>query len=236
MYNLRGYYTPLTINETLFVSLSKPTQQAWKEVQTRQARLNEAKASVAELQRLADQAPEHDREAAITAVAGGKPVPASTVEASRKALGDRHREIDALTSLTDQAEREFLSLLHGERGVIASTARTSLDAGIQRALDALAAVSRDLEHLYTVNGMWQWGRDTDSGHVPTDWRITARVDGHDEDLRQVLTMAAEALQRARPDTVEQLEADRAAWAAQQRGDTVTADGLVIDAAAYRAYR
>lgn len=236
MYNQRGFYSPLSIDETLFVYLDKPTQAAWKKVQDLQGKWRSAKDAMTELEAAAQAAPQHDQQAALDAVAAGKPAPKETVTACNEAVVAQQREVDALVTLADAAERVFLSELQGQRQMVADQARGALERAITQLIDECAKAQEELTHAYRVNGLWQWGRGAYDAQTPSDQRITAPVNSHMQDLRQVLGMVTEALTKALPDAVEDQEANLAAWNAQLRGAGATSDGLILDAAAYRAYR
>lgn len=236
MYNIRGYYTPLTIDETLFVFVDKQAQASWKKVQELQAKITAARESLAEAEAAAIAAPDADKEAALEAVSHGKPAPAETASKAHEAVATRQREIDALLTLADNAERQFVGEVIAQRDSIEKASRNSLEAGIRNIIDACGSIQDELTHMYRMNGLWQWGRGNDDAQLPGDWRITARVDSHNEDLRQVMDTVILALTKALPEQVEETESNVAAWNAQMRGEGATPDGLVLDAAAYRAYR
>jgi uncharacterized damage-inducible protein DinB len=236
MYNIRGYYTPLTIDETLFVYLDKPTQTTWRKVQELHGKLATARESLKALEIQAQEAPQRDRDAAVLAVSEGKPAPKETTTAAREAVDACQREIDALITLADQTERLFVAETSARREDIQKAARKSLDADVNNIIESLMKVQEELGHVYRLNGLWQWGRGNDDAQLPGDWRITARIDSHKEDLRQILDTVIAALTKALPHEVEASEANLAAWNAQIRGQGATADGLVLDVAAYRAYR
>jgi DNA-binding protein YbaB len=236
MYNIRGYYTPLTIDETLFVFVDKQAQASWKQVQELQAKITAARESLAEAEAAAIAAPDADREAALEAVSLGKPAPAETASKAHEAVATRQREIDALLTLADKAERQFVGEVIAQRDSIEKAARKSLEAGIHNLIDACGSIQTELTYMYRMNGMWQWGRGNDDAQLPGESRVTARVDFHKQDIRNLLDTVITALNKALPDQVDETERNLAEWNAQIRGGGVTPDGLVLDAAAYRAYR
>lgn len=232
MKNNYGGYSPLTISAEILTASPKPVTQAWAQVQAAQKRYAQARDTLAVLEQEAATAPDRDAAAARVAVMDGKPIPAPTTDAAALAVEQKRREVSALMDHADDLESNFLTVLNDHREGMVEGFLADANRALADALAALQVAKESVETFTKSAACWNWARHEDGGRPPSGgYKVPVRGGGSVDDL---LDTAMSALDREAPETMLAAEAEfRAAIQADSR--RATPDGLVIDAAAYRAY-
>jgi len=238
MFSIRNIYTPESLAEPIAAFLPPGLQKKWRSVQALQQQWATARDTVPLLEAAANDAPAVDAAAAREAAAAGKPIPDATSDAARTAVEKCRREVHARAELANTAEINFMNDVRAEQETLVTRALDAVDAQTPIVLDALAQATTELDRLGAALGLYWWAVG-DLNNTTVQTVITWRgYNGYDEALTSLLEAAADTVRAKHPREVlaRQAEQEAANEALRQgRQHHVTADGLVIDAAAYRAY-
>lgn len=238
MFSVRNIYTPEVLSEPTYMLLPTGLQKKWRAVQTLQQQWQTARDTVPLLEAAANDAPTVDAVAARDAAANGKPIPDATADAARISLEKGRREVHARAELANTAEVNFMDDLRAEQQALVTRALHAVDAQVPRALEAIAAASAAVNSLGTVLGLYWWAVG-DMSNMSIRTTVTRRShNGYDEPLTDLLEAVADTVRDKHPREVLARQAEQQARAEAHRAGQphpVTPDGLVVDAAAYRAY-
>lgn len=232
MKNNYGGYTPLVVPSEVMAAAPKPVQQAWTQVTTAQKRYQQARDELALLEVDAQQAPAADDAAARAAVAAGKPIPAPTAATALDAVEGKRRELAALLDHVDALEWNFLAILTDHKPDMVGGFYAGAVSELNATDAALTAAADAVSRFTLMAALWGWARDGEV-RTPPGQGFQVRT-AMNQTVTALLDECRTAMNREHPDVITQREADYAAEVAALAG-RATADGLLIDRAAYAAY-
>lgn len=216
--SITGQYSALEVRSEVIQALPKPAAAAWTKVLTAQQEWRKAKVALAEAQQVKE-------------AAGSEDV---TLERSlRDKVEDALRVVVKAADEADTAELVFLARLHEHRAETVEGYKLQAMQELEEANAALRTLQDCMDRFGVSLSLWNWSR-RDEDQIPPSQGMEVYLRRYGVAVPQLLQEISSQIDKEHPDSILAVEEEYLRQWLISTGKA-TPDGLVVDAAARRAY-